>query len=87
MLPAAVRHRVLDGQFWCWLIESDPSASFSSFKRDIFLMYPLAVLCRIYGLDLPTSSVITGMRGAKVGVNPPRRSFPLHGNYSSEASF
>ena len=40
MLPAAVHHRVLDDQFWCWLIESDPSASFSSFKRDIFLFTP-----------------------------------------------
>ena len=37
-------------------------------------MYPLAVLCRIYGLDLPTSSVIADMRGAKAGVGPPRRS-------------
>ena len=40
--------------------------SFSSFERDIFLMYPLAVLLRrIYGLDLPTSSIVLGMRGAK----------------------
>ena len=37
-------------------------------------MYPLAVLlCRINDLDLPTSLVITGMRGAKAGVSPPRR--------------
>ena len=28
--------------------------------------------CRIYALDLPTSSVVTGMRGAKAGVSPPR---------------
>ena len=50
--------------------------SLSSFKRDEFLcffMYPSAVLCRIYGLDWPTSSVIAGMRGAKAGVGPPRR--------------
>ena len=32
--------------------------------------------CRTYGLDLPTSSVITGMRGAKAGISPPRRSPP-----------
>ena len=47
--------------------------SLSSFKRDEFLcffMYPSAVLCRIYGLDWPTSSVIAGMRGAKAGVSP-----------------
>ena len=31
---------------------------------------------RILGLDLPTSSVITSMRGAKAGVSPPRRSPP-----------
>ena len=31
---------------------------------------------RIYGLDLLTSSVITGMRGATAGVSPPRRSPP-----------
>ena len=40
-------------------------------------MYPLAVLlCRINDLDLPTSLVITGMRGAKAGVSPPRQSPP-----------
>ena len=53
-----------------------PVFSSSSFKRDVFFMYPLAVLCRIYGLDLPTSSVITDMRGAKAAVSPPRRSPP-----------
>ena len=53
-----------------------PVYSFSSFKRDLLLMYPLAVLCRFYGLDLPTSSVLMDMRGAKAGVSPPRRSPP-----------
>ena len=38
--------------------------------------YPLAVMCHIYGLDLPTPLVITGMRGAKVSITPPRRSRP-----------
>lgn len=33
-------------------------------------MRPLAALCRIYGLDLPTSSTITGMRGAAGGCQP-----------------
>ena len=52
-----------------------PVLSFSSFKRDTLFMYHLAVLlCCIYGLDLPASSVITGMRGAKANVNTPRRS-------------
>ena len=36
----------------------------------------LSQYCRTYGLDLPTSSVITGMRGTKAGVIPPRRSPP-----------
>ena len=39
-------------------------------------MYPLSVLCRMYGLDLPTSSVIAGMRAAKAGVRPLRQSPP-----------
>ena len=46
--------------------------SSSSLKRNLFLMYPVAVLCRLYGLDLPTSSVIAGMRGAVAGVIPQR---------------
>ena len=40
-----------------------------SFKRDLLLTHPLAVLCRIYGLYLPTTSVIAGVRK---GVSPPR---------------
>ena len=48
------------------------------------IRYLYVLLCRIYRLDAPTSSVITGMRGAKAGVSPPRlnppcmhtRSFP-----------
>ena len=40
----------------------------------LLLVYLLAVLCRIYGLDLPTSSAITSMRGAKASVSPPRQS-------------
>ena len=36
-------------------------------------MYPLAALCRIFGLDLPASSEIKDMRGAKAGVIQPRR--------------
>ena len=78
LLPAAVRHHVPDGQICCCFIESDPTQCFSSFKREDFLWYPLAVLYRIYGLDLPTSSVTTGMRGAKAGVSPPRRSPPCN---------
>ena len=75
VVAAAVRHRVPDGPFRCWL-NLVPVYSFSlfSFKRDLFSMYPLAILCRIYGRDLPTSSVITGMRGAKAGVRPPWQS-------------
>ena len=54
-----------------------PVLFFSSFKRDIFSMNPSTVLlCRSYGLDSSTFSVVAGMRGAKVGVIPPRRSPP-----------
>ena len=50
-------------------MQSDASNLLSSFKRDLFLMYSSAVLCRIYDLDLPTSSTITGMLGAKADVS------------------
>ena len=63
----------------CWIAKFGagslnliPVFSFSSFKRDLFLMYTLAVLCRIHGLDFPTSSAIAGMRGVNAGVSPPR---------------
>ena len=46
-LAAGVRHRVPDGQTCCWFIESDPSAFFSSSKRDLFLMHPLAILSHL----------------------------------------
>ena len=43
--------------------------------------------CRIiYGLDLPTSSVITGKRGVKGGVSPPRRKPPLYPWYNNNVS-
>ena len=58
------------------LLNLIPVFSFSSSKPDVFLMYPLSVLCRIHGLDLRTSSVITGMRRANAGVIPPRTSHP-----------
>ena len=41
LLPAAVRHRVPDGQICCWIIESDPSVSFLFIQRDLFLVVPL----------------------------------------------
>ena len=55
-----------------------PAFSSSSFKYDSFFVYPLPVpaLCRIFGLDLLTSSVITGLYGANAAVSPPWRSPP-----------
>ena len=50
-----------------------PLLYFSSFKHDLFLCTPWQYY-RIHGLDLRKSSVTTGMRGAKAGVSPPRRS-------------
>ena len=74
LLLPVVRNRVPDAQICCWFIESDPSVFFLFIQTRFILMYPLAVLlCRIYGLDLPTSSVILGMSRAKAGVSPPRR--------------
>ena len=48
--------------------------------RDIFLV-PLGSVVAFTGLDLPTYLVITGMRGAKAGVSPPRRIPPCKCNY------
>ena len=66
--PAAVCHYVPDGQICCWFIKSDPSVFFV-FIQTRFVLYIYihlqVLLCRIYGLDLPTSSVITGMRGVR----------------------
>ena len=70
-LAAAVSHRVSDG---CWF-EFDFNAFFLFIQTPFMFNAPLdSTGCRIYGLDLPISSVITGMREAKVGVSLPRRS-------------
>ena len=75
LLILAVRHLVPDvAKFVAGSLNLIPVFSSSSFKPDLFLIHPLAVCCRIYRLDLPTSSVITGMRGAKAGISLPRRS-------------
>ena len=56
-------------------IESDFTAVLFHFIQTWFVFnVAVAVLCRIYGLDLPTSLATTGMRGAKAGVIPLRRS-------------
>lgn len=62
----------------CWLIESDSSAFFLFNQVRFFFKcsQPLAVLCVAFTADLPTSVVITSMRGARAGVNPPRQSPP-----------
>ena len=80
LLLAAVRHCVPDGKYVFGSVNVIPVFPFSSFKHDLNLMYPFAVL--LYRSHLrprfayTTSSVITGMRGAKAGVSPPRRSLP-----------
>ena len=83
LLPAAARHRAPDGhvivcrmgKFDAGSLNLTPVYSFSSLKRNLFLMYPLAVLCRIYGIDLLTSSVISPCAeprpaSAHLGENP-----------------
>ena len=68
----AVRHRVPDGQICCCFIKSDPSDVF--LKRDLFFMVPLgSTVSHVHPRLICTYSVITGMRGAKAGVSPPRR--------------
>ena len=44
LLPAAVRHRVPDGKNVAGSLSLIPVFYFSSFKRDLFFIYPLAVL-------------------------------------------
>ena len=84
LLAAAVRHRVPDDIICCCgLMHVIPV--FSSFKHDFFFMYPLALLSheqpRLTYNTHRTSSKITGMRGAKAGVSPPRRIPPCKCNY------
>ena len=71
---AAVRYRVPDGKnCCCGSLHLIPELSISSFKHEIFSMYPLAVPSRRFFTDntYHTTSVITGMRGAKAGVPAP----------------
>ena len=75
LLPAAVRHRVPDGQICCWFIEYDSSVLFLFIQtRFMFDGTPLGstVPHLLPPVFFPTSSVITAMRGAKAGVSPPR---------------
>ena len=41
LLPASVRHRVPDGQIWCWFIESDPSVFFLFIQTRLIFDVPL----------------------------------------------
>ena len=41
LLLAAVRHRVPDGQIWCWFIESDPSVFFLFIQTRLIFDVPL----------------------------------------------
>ena len=81
LLAAAVRHLVPgDTIYCCGLLHLIP-VFFFSFKHDLFLMYPLAVLShvqpRLTYNTFHTSSLMTDMcGGAKAGVSPPRRSPP-----------
>ena len=52
-------HIVPDGNSCCWFVEALSAFSFSSFKHDIFLIYPLAVLVHLR----PRYAYILGRRG------------------------
>ena len=75
---AAVRHRVPDGKIVAGSLNLIPSSVFFLFIQTRFFkcMYPLAVLSHLRARFAYTSSVITGIRGAKAAVGPPRRSPP-----------
>ena len=56
-----------------------PVFYFSSFKHGLFFMHPLALLSHFRPrFAYNTSSVLSGMRGAKAGVSPRRRSSPCY---------
>ena len=58
--------------YWIW------SQCFLSLHSNAIFFLPTPwQYCVAFSLDWPTSSVIAGMRGAKAGVNPPRRISPF----------
>ena len=81
---AAVRHRVPDGKICCCGSLHLIPVFFSLHSNTTYFQCTPWQFCRIYSVGfLPNtkytyhaSSVITGMRRAKAGVSPPRRSPP-----------
>ena len=77
---APVRHRAPDGKYVCWFNESESIKCFLSLPpKTIYFksIYPRTVLSQLRLRFVCTvSSAITGMRVAKAGVSPPRRSPP-----------
>ena len=63
-----------------WSIVSDSSVFFLFIQTRYTFMYPLVVLSHLRPrfAYYNTSSAITGIRGAKAGVSPPRRSLPVY---------
>ena len=91
LLVVAVRYRVPHGKICHWFIESDSSAYFLFIQTRLYLLPVLSLLRPRFACT--TSSAITGMRGAKAGVIPPRRSPPclyyihvFHELYSTRAA-
>ena len=61
----------------CGSLDLVPVFSFSAFKHDLFFCSTPWQYCRIYRLDLPTtSSVVTGMHGTKASVSTPAAAKP-----------
>ena len=73
IIGAAVLHRAPGGKNCCWFIQFDPSAFFLSIQTRFIFDVPIGSTVSYLRLDLPTSLVLTGMRGAKASVSPPRR--------------
>ena len=75
LLAAAVRRRVPGDTICCCdFLHLIPVFSFSSFQHELFLCTPWQYLSHVHPRFVYTSSVITGMCGAKAGVSPPWRS-------------
>ena len=50
--PAAVRHRLPDGQIWCWFIESDPSVFLLFIQTRFIVDVPLGSTCVAFAVSI-----------------------------------
>ena len=77
-VAATVRHRAPDEKYSCWYVEPNSIQCFLSLHSNTIHFLRYVPLGSTLGLRprfaYTTSSVVTGMRGAKAGVSPSWRS-------------